>query len=40
MGYQPFPDTLSHTRWGEFLKESSKPKEPPAPLNFYAQHFF
>ena len=24
-------------RWGEFLKESGKPKEPPAPFNFYAR---
>nr|DAT57796.1 MAG TPA: hypothetical protein [Caudoviricetes sp.] len=27
-------------RWGEFLKEIGKPKEPPAPSNFYARQFF
>lgn len=40
VGYQPFPDTLSHTRWGEFQKEIGKPKEPPAQSIFYARQFF
>nr|DAJ40397.1 MAG TPA: hypothetical protein [Caudoviricetes sp.] len=40
MGYKEFPDTLSHTRWGEFQKEIGKPKEPPAQSIFYARQFF
>ena len=27
-------------RVGEFQKEIGKPKEPPAPFNFYARKFF